>query len=218
MTVRTVAYEVRYRPANDASVDWMVERVPVTPNVALKGLQPGVQYLFEACSVGENGRSSEWVPVLVTVPLTNRTGALALPTHVIGNRASMWDINTAVTYAASSPSTGAASATINVSAGTLVIGGSTINYGASSATVSGTAGTSRTVYLYYDDPRLQGGSRALGIADNVVESANVDGRVAIIALRIDFPAPGGSGGGGGGIGGGGGGGGTGNQIANQQIQ
>lgn len=218
MTVPAAFYEIRYQPSNDDTVDWVTESVPATQNVALKGLQPGVQYLFEARSVAANGRSSDWVPVLVAVPGTNRTGALALPTNVIGNRASMWDINTSVTYAASSPATGQGSATINVSAGTLVIGGSTINYGASSATVSGAAGTSRTVYLYYDDPRLQGGSRALGIANTVVESANADGRVAIIALRIDFPAPGGTGGGGGGIGGGGGGGGTGNQIANQQIQ
>lgn len=217
MTVRITGYEIRYRPADDDDADWLAERVPPTPNIALTGLQSGVLYLFEARSIGGNGRSSDWVPVLVTVPETNRTGALALPTNVIGNRASMWNVDTSVTYAATSPAAGASSATISVSAGTLVIGGSTIAYGASSATVTGTAGTSKIVYLYYDDPRMQGGSRVLGVADNVVESANVDGRIAVTSLKIDFPAAGGSGGGGGGIGGGGGGGGANNPVANQVI-
>lgn len=218
MAARIAFYEIRYQPANDDTVDWIVECVPATPSVALKGLEPGVMYLFEARSIGANSRSSEWVPVLVTVPGTNRTGALALPTNVIGNRASMWNVDTSVTYQATSPAEGASTATISVSAGTLVIGGSTIAYGASSATLTGTAGTSRTVYLYYDDPRLQGGSRALGIADNVVDSANVDGRIAITSLEVKFPAAGSSGGGGGGIGGGGGGGGAYNPRENQVIQ
>jgi len=218
MTVRVSFYEIRYQTATSGDdEDWIVERVPATTSVSLKGLQPGVQYLFEARSIGANGRSSDWVPVLVTVPDTNRTGALALPTNVIGNRASMWNVDTSVTYAATSPLTGQGTATISVSAGTLVIGGSTIAYAASSAEISGNPGTTRTVYLYYDDPRLEGGSRPLGMADNIVESANADGRVAIIAMTITFPAPGGTGGGGGGIGGGGGGGGA-NPRENQVIE
>jgi len=211
-----VAYDVRWRAVGSESV-WKERRFPVGPGIRLGEVSRGVTYEVQVCSVAENGQTSDWVAHTVTVPDTNRLGALALPTNVIGNRASMWNVDTSVTYAAATPESGQGTATVSVSAGTLVVGGSTILYGASSASISGAPGTSRTIYLYYDDPRMEGGSRPLGIADNIVESANADGRVAITALTIAFPAPGGTGSGGGGIGGGGGGGGA-NPRENQVIQ
>lgn len=165
-------------------------------------------YDVEARNIGANGRSSDWVEATVVVPDTNRKGALALPTNVVGNQASMWNMGTEVTYSAVSPATGDSVATISISASSLIVGGRTINYGASSAQITGEAGTSKKVYLYYDDPRWQGGNRPLGVTDNIVNSANVNGRIAITSLTLKFPEPGSSGGGGGDIGGGGGGGGA----------
>ena len=202
-----VAYVLRWREAGSDAV-WQEKRFPVGPSLVLDEVERGTNYEMEVCSVAGNGRSSEWVPLAVNVAASNRVGALALPTNVIGNQPSMWGMDTEVTYSATSPVEGEGTATISMSAGALVVGGTTINYGASSASVTGAPGTSRRVYLYYDDPRLEGGTRALGVANNVVDTANVDGRIAITSLVVQFPAPGGSGGGGGGIGGGGGGGGS----------
>lgn len=207
MSAPAVAYDVRYRIA-EGDADWTVERFPLAAEIIIGGVLRGTAYEAEICAVAANGRTSAWVPCPVTVPDTNRTGALALPANVIGNQASMWDVDTSVTYASEADTEGLAQATISVSAGTLVIGSQTISYGASSAVVTGAAEEQRTVYLYYDDPRLAGGSKPLGVADNIVDSANVYGRIAITSLKITFPVAGGTGGGGGGIGGGGGGGGA----------
>ena len=176
--------------------------------IKIREIGRGDEYEVEARSIGVAQLASEWVPVTVLVTPTNRIGALALPTNVVGNQSSMWNIGTSVTYAAVSPISGDSEATISVSAASLVVGSRTINYAASSATVTGTPGTSKRVYLYYDDFNFQGGSRPLGVTENIVESANVDGRIALTSLLLVFPEPGGTGGGGGDAGGGGGGGGA----------
>ncbi len=173
----------------------------------LRDLERDEDYEVEARSLGVGDLASAWVAQTVNVPATNRIGALALPPNVITNQSSMWGMDTEVTYAAVSPISGDAEATISMTAGTLVVGETTIGYGASSALVTGTPGTSRLAYLYYDDPKLQGGSLELGVATTPVEASNVYGRVAITSVLVEFPAPGSTGGGGGGIGGGGGGGG-----------
>lgn len=201
------AIEVRWRRVGDTG-GWQSRRYVPGAKIQIREIERASEYQVEARSIGVGRLASEWVPASVTVPDTNRTGPLALPTNVVGNQASMWNVDTSVTYEAVSDASGDSEATISVSAGTLVIADRTISYGASSATITGEADEQVTVYLYYDDPRWQGGSRPLGLTTNRVESANAFGRVAITSLTLKFPPAGESGGGGGGIGGGGGGGGA----------
>lgn len=199
------AVEVRWR-ATDTEA-WHTRRfLPGVP-IKISEIENGQSYDIEARNLGMNELASEWVAATVSVPVNHRTGVLALPPNAITNQSSMWGMDTEVTYSAASPETGDATATISMTAGSLVIGDKTLSYGASSAAVTGPPSTSRTVYLYYDDPRLEGGAKTLGVATTPVAAANVYGRVAITSVVVTFPAPGESGGGGGGIGGGGGGGG-----------
>lgn len=203
------AIEIRWRPQGAGDEAWQYRRYLPAAKVQIREIERAEDYEIQARSIGvPQVPPSEWVAAVVTVPATNRTGALALPTNVVGNQASMWNIGTSVTYSATSPTSGDGTATISVSAATLVVGSRTINYGPSSASVTGAPGTSKRVYLYYDDRNFQGGSRPLGVTESIVESANVDGRIALTALTLNFPAPGSSGGGGGDAGGGGGGGGA----------
>lgn len=215
MSTPTVAYEVRWRPTGDTETAWQTGRFSTSQALRVTELERGIAYDVQVRSIGANGRSSAWVDAAVAVATTNRLGAAALPN--VANQQAMWDVDTSVTYAASSNVSGESTATISVSAGTLVIGGVTVNYGASSATIDGEADEEVTVYLYYDDPRLQGGTLPLGLTSNIVETANVDGRVAIGPVSLKFPAAGGSSTGGGSIGGGGGSGGSKNPGTNQQA-
>lgn len=209
------AIEVRWRMVGDDG--WQSRRYLPGALVQIREIERAEGYEVQARSIGVGQLVSEWVPATITVAPTNRTGALALPTNVVGNQASMWNIGTSVTYSAVSPTSGDSEATISVSAASLVVGSRTISYAASSAQVTGTPGTSKRVYLYYDDFNFQGGSRPLGVTENIVESANVDGRIALTSLLLEFPEPGSSGGGGGDAGGGGGGGGAHDQPS-QQVQ
>lgn len=215
MTVETIAYDVRFRPIGDDESSWVTKRFESQQAIVIEEPLRGIQYEINVRSVAANGRSSEWIPVPVTVPDTNRVGAAALPN--IGNKQSLWDLQTSVTFAATSSAEGNSVATISVTAGDLVIGSQYVSYGASSGTITGNAGDKVTVYLYYDDPYLLGGTKPLGITTNIVESANVNGRVAISSLDITFPAAGGSSSGGGSIGGGGGSGGANTRPPQQEI-
>ena len=200
------AIDVRWRRTGTDA--WEVRRFLPNAPIQIRDVDLAQDYEVQAQSIGLPGvPPSAWVGVTVTVPATNRTGVLALPPNAITNQSSMWGMDTSVTYSAVSPETGDATATISMTAGSLIVGDKAIAYGASSASVTGAPSTSRTVYLYYDDPRLEGGTKTLGVADTPVAAANVYGRVAITEVKVTFPAPGSSGGGGGGIGGGGGGGG-----------
>lgn len=206
-----VATDIRWRSASDLGEGaWITRRLAPGEALTLRELERGVEYEVQARNIGANGRASAWVSRTITVPETNRRGASALPVNAVGNIPSVWDVDTEVTFSASTDGGGDSTATISASAGTLVIGGQTVTYGASSGTVTGTGGTTKRVFLYYDDPRLQGGSRTLGITDSFITSMSGNGRVAITNLLIEFPgigAPPNTGGGG--IGGGGGGGGAG---------
>lgn len=197
--------EVRWRIAGEEA--WHVRRFLPTAQIQIDEIQRGEDYEVEARSLGINELVSEWVSAEITVPDTYRKGVLALPPNAITNQSSMWGMDVSVTYEAESPLSGDAEATISMTAGTLVIGDEEIAYGASSATVEGPPSTSKTYFLYYDDPRLLGGTLPLGVAETPVAAANVYGRIAITSVVVNFPDPGDSGSGGGGIGGGGGGGG-----------
>lgn len=215
MTVETIAYDVRYRPLGDDESAWVTQRFESGKSIIIEEPLRGIQYEVNIRSVAASGRSSEWVPIPVTVPDTNRIGAAALPN--IGNQQSMWDLATSVTFSATSNAEGNSVATISVTAGDLVIGSTTVSYGASSGTITGTAGQDVTVYMYYDDPYLQGGTLPLGITTNIVETANVNGRVAISSISFKYPVAGGSSSGGGSIGGGGGSGGANTRPPQQEI-
>ncbi len=206
MSVPIASYELRFRAVGAPDVAWQYRSQVAGTVFVVRELQRGTPYEMQMRSVGTNGRASAWVDVAVDVPDTNRVGAAALPN--IGNQQSMWDMTTSVTFAASSDAAGASVATVSVTAGTLIIGSVQVAYAASSATLTGTAGQKVTVYLYYVDPQLAGGSRQLMLTTNIVETANANGNVAISSLQITFPAAGASGSGGGGIGGGGGSGGS----------
>lgn len=119
------------------------------------------------------------------MPDTNRVGAAALPN--VGNQQSMWDMTKSVTFVASSDAEGASVATISVTAGTLVVGSVQVAYAASSASLTGTAGQKVTVYLYYYDPQLQGGSRQLRVTTNVVETPMATWRS--VPYRSPSPLP-----------------------------
>jgi hypothetical protein len=90
-----------------------------------------------------------------------------------------------------------ASCTFTPSAATFVGGGDSIAYNASSLTVSGTAGSTVTYYLYYDDPGMTGGSKTLQATTNQITSLNANGRVLLGKVAVTYPTSGtGSGSGG----------------------
>ncbi|KRG71773.1 hypothetical protein ABB27_02460 [Stenotrophomonas terrae] len=207
-----IAQELRYRIAGAEGTDWAVERIPAGRNIELRSVRRGITYDVEIRNIDHTGRMSGPATFQHTVGTTLREGALALPVNAVANRASVWNVDTSVTYSATD-----SIATVSVSAGTLVMGGASVNYGASSASVAGTPSTKKTVYLFYDDPQLRGGSVDLGVTDDYITSLAGDGRIAITSMDINFPAVGAPPNtGGGGIGGGGGGGGTKSPVAEQQ--
>lgn len=116
-----------------------------------------------------------------------------MPSVGYGNYASGWS-GLSITYSSTSTS-----ATISASSGTLQAGSFARAYNASSVSVSGSAGTTRLYYLYYDDPDLSGGSKSLQATTNQITSLASDGRVLVGTCSVTFPTSG-SGGGGGGIG------------------
>jgi hypothetical protein len=203
-----IAIDVRCRsrmggPGDDEG-EWIEQRFAPGDQVRIRGLTRDVPYEFQSRHVGVGGLASDWVPMGThTVAGTNRRGAAALPPVTVGNVASRWVSGTAVTFTATDTS-----ATITVTAGTLQIGGRQISYGASSATIAGAANEVRTVYLYYDDPQLVGGTRTLGVTTDAVASMASHSRIFIAALKVTFAPTGGTSDGGGDIGGGGGGSGT----------
>lgn len=200
------AIEVRYRalasgPGDDQGA-WSSRQFPPGETIVLTGLSRGVEYAMQARSLGVAGLASIWVDLPPhTVSTSPRTGPTALPPVTIGNVSSRWVSGTAVAFTATDTD-----ATVTVTAGSLQVGATPITYGASSAALIGAADEVRTVHLYYDDPRFEGGTRTLGVTTDKVASMSSYGRIYIASLVITFDAVGGGGtGGGGGIGGGGGG-------------
>lgn len=201
MSTRIIAYEVRYRIQNSGQSWTYLRYPPESPVLSITGLQRGKTYDGEARSLGENGSASAWAPVSWVVSDTNREGAAALPPVTSANVSSRWVSGTEIDWSATDTE-----ATVNVSAGVLQVGEDQYSYNASSVEISGTAEEVKTVYLYYDDPFLQGGSRTLGYTTDSVASMAGNGRILIDQVTIAFDASGGTGtSGGGDIGGGGGG-------------
>lgn len=89
------------------------------------------------------------------------------------------------------------SATISATAATLQAGGSSAAYSASSVTVSGSAGSTATYYLYYVDPGMVGGARTLQATTNQITSLSNDGNVLLGICTVTFPTSGTGGGSGG---------------------
>lgn len=114
-----------------------------------------------------------------------------------------WVSGAAITYSASAGTP--ATATINVASGTYRAGQQTRDYEASSATLTGAAGSSVLYYLYYADPDLSGGSKALQVTTDPAVPFATAGNIIIGQVQVAYPASG-SGSGGGSTGGGGGGG------------
>jgi hypothetical protein len=200
MGTPTLSIEVRWRVAGSGQ-PWSVGRYPPdATNITIPGLIRGVTYEGQARSIGPGGLASEWVPITFEVPNGTRTSATGLPPVVAGNVASRWISGTQLSWSGNSTTI-----TISVSAGVLQVGDKQISYGPSSAEITGTAGEVRTVYLYYDDPYWQGGSRTLGVTTDSVASMAAAGRILIDRLTVTFASSsGGTTGGGGDVGGGGG--------------
>lgn len=179
-----VAQEVSYREYGSGE-GFTVFRVPNGADITLRDVVRGLSYEVEVRNVDHTGRLSAPATFTHTVAATAREGALALPPNVFANIPSTWDVDTSVTFSADS-----ATATISVSAGTFLVGGQSITYAASSGTVSVSAGVEKTFYLYYDDPRMQGGSLPLGITDDRIASMAGNYRIAISSVRFTPPNPG----------------------------
>ncbi len=179
-----VAQEVSYREYGSGE-GFTVFRVPNGADITLRDVVRGLAYEVEVRNVDHTGRLSAPATFTHTVATAAREGALALPTNVFANVPSTWDVDTSVTFSADS-----ATATISVSAGTFLVGGQSITYAASSGTVSVSPGVAKTFYLYYDDPRMQGGSLPLGITDDRIVSMAGNYRIAISSVRFTPPNPG----------------------------
>jgi hypothetical protein len=108
----------------------------------------------------------------------------------VGNFAAGWS-GGSITYSSTSTS-----ATISAAAATLQIGSNSLAYNASSVTVGGSAGTTVTYYLYYDDDGYTGGSKTLNATTSQITSLAANGRVLVGTAPVTFPASGTGGGGG----------------------
>lgn len=117
-----------------------------------------------------------------------------MPTVTFGNYGSGWSSLT-FNYTATTTS-----ATITASAATLQAGDNAISYNSSSVAVTGSAGTTRKYYLYYDDPNLDGGSQTLRATTSSTVALASDARLYLGLATVTFPSSGtGSGPGGGGF-------------------
>lgn len=204
MAAPTLSIEVRWR-VQGSGQPWAVGRYPPeASNITIPGLIRGLTYEGQARAIGPGGLGSLWVPITFDVADGNRTSSTALPPVMVGNVSSRWVSGTEISWSGTDTAI-----TLSVTAGLLQVGDQQISYGASSTEITGTASEVRTVFLYYDDPYWEGGSRTLGVTTDSVASMAQPGRVLIDQLTVAFAASGGSSSGGGDIGGGGGGSGTG---------
>lgn len=109
----------------------------------------------------------------------------------VGNYGAGWS-GGSITYSATSTS-----ATISAAAATLQVDITPIAYSASSVTVSGSAGTSVTYYLYYDDDNYTGGSKTLNATTSQITALSARGRLMVGQVTVTFPTSGTGGGSGG---------------------
>lgn len=204
MGAPTLSIQVRWRVALSGQPWTYGSYPPEATNITIPGLSRGVSYEGEARSVGPGGAASAWVPITWDVADGNRTSSTALPPVTVGNVSSRWISGTEISWSGTDTSI-----TLSVTAGVLQVGDQQISYGSSSAAITGVADELRTVYLYYDDPYWEGGSRTLGVTTDSVASMSKTGRVLIDQVTVKFASTGGSSSGGGDVGGSGGGSGTG---------
>lgn len=190
--------EVRYREiGTEDESGWTYQQFPMGRSVNLTRLLSEGQYEIAMRYLGPV--PSAWTQTTHTVA-ARRSGVRAMPPGSAGNVSSRWASGAAATWTATDTL-----ADISVAAGDLQVGDDTVSYSASAAQVSGTASEVKTVHLYYDDPKWEGGARTLGVTEDITETVRYR-RVYIASLEITFDTAGGSGtGGGGSIGGGGGG-------------
>lgn len=98
-----------------------------------------------------------------------------------------------ITYAATAGTPGPA--TISVSAFSVVAGDdAVVTYNGSSVGVSGNSGTTKTYYLYYDDPDSTGGSKTLNASLSLQDAASSNGRVYVGRVSVVWPTSGSGGG------------------------
>ncbi|MDE2470456.1 MAG: hypothetical protein KGL35_17350, partial [Bradyrhizobium sp.] len=121
-----------------------------------------------------------------------------LPPIGSANLRSTWTGQT-ISYSATAGTP--ATATISVTAATLLMGGVSIAYNAMSVGVSGTGGNTVTYYLYFDDPGYAGGAQTLVATTTGSNIYGANGRVYAGSVAVTFPTSGsgsgiGSGGGG----------------------
>lgn len=106
----------------------------------------------------------------------------------VGNFGSAWN-GLELSYTSTSTT-----ATISASAATLDTGSASIAYNASSVGTTGTAGQTKTYYLFYDDPKYQGGSIPLGGTTNYRNTIRGNGRLFLGKIDVVFPSSGTGGG------------------------
>jgi hypothetical protein len=111
-----------------------------------------------------------------------------LPMVTWGNYGSMWSGLT-LTYSSTTTS-----CTFSASAASLIGGGDSIAYNSSTVTVTGSAGTTVTYWLYYDDPTGTGGSKSLQATTTQLNSLNSNGRVRVGQVTVTYPTSGTGGG------------------------
>lgn len=116
-----------------------------------------------------------------------------LPMIMVGNGRAK--VPASITYSASAGTP--ATATISVSAFTILGGDYSTSYSASSVGVSGTGGTTVQYYLYMNDPAQTGGALTLVATTNGNDLYSSSGRLYIGDVSITFPTSGSAGGGGG---------------------
>lgn len=96
-----------------------------------------------------------------------------------------WKFTGSISYSATPTS-----ATISVTAGSVLMGGVTLSLNAMSATVSGTSGSTVTYQLYIDNPDFAGGAQTLVATANGDAVYGGDGRMWVGACTVTFPASG----------------------------
>jgi hypothetical protein len=114
-----------------------------------------------------------------------------LPTALTGAQPYYWT-GLSITWT----SAAAGTATINVSAATVVRGTVSVSYNAAAANLSGLAVGNHRVYLYYLDAASAGGSRTLNTTTNPVDLANSHAVQVVGSVTITIPRSGTSSGGG----------------------
>lgn len=179
-----VNLDVRWRETG--VVQWgNTKRIPATSELVFPDLDRSKTYDVQVRAVASCGAMSDWATTTGVIPANNQridNGNInMLRTGGIG---SAWTGFT-ISYT-SSPT----SATISCTSGTLQDGAGNPTYAASSAVVSGTASTTVTYYLYYDDPTGAGGTVSLGTTTAFSDLSANQGRISVGSVDVVFPATG----------------------------